>query len=93
MAMQIISDTINNSTEVLKDPAVMILFDGFNPNYIVLKAFYWVDNNLLDRSQFFVKSELLTKINKDLTIKGITVPLNYMNLNGSLTINQNQTKE
>lgn len=92
-AMQVISDTIMNSKEVLKDPAVMILFDSFNPNYVVLKAFYWVDNDMLDRSQFYVKSDLLAKINSDLSEKGITVPQNYMNLNGSLNINQNKNKE
>lgn len=92
-AMQIISETINSSIEVLKDPKILILFDEFNPNYIVLKAFYWVDNNMLERSQFDVKSDLLVKINKDLSDKGITVPLNYMNLRGNLTINQNKTKE
>ncbi|MBE2255306.1 MAG: mechanosensitive ion channel [Ignavibacteria bacterium] len=92
-AMQVISDTIMNSKEVLKDPAVMILFDSFNPNYVILKAFYWVDNDMLDRSQFYVKSDLLAKIYSDLSEKGITVPQNYMNLNGSLNINQNKNKE
>lgn len=81
-ATQIIMKVVDNTKEIIKEPSPMIIMDSFNPSYVVLKVLYWVDNNLLDRSQFLVKSDLMQNINSELKKNGINMPISSMFVRG-----------
>jgi small conductance mechanosensitive channel len=81
-ATQIIMKVVDDTKEIIKEPAPMIIMDSFNPSYVVLKVLYWVDNNLLDRSQFLVKSDLMQNINSELKNNGINMPISSVMVRG-----------
>lgn len=81
-ATQVIMKVVESTKEVIKDPAPMIIMDSFNPNYVILKVLFWVDNNLLDRSQFLVKSDLMQNINAELKKNNINMPISSMFIKG-----------
>lgn len=81
-ASKVIMGVVENTKEVITDPAPMIIMDSFNPNYVVLKVLFWVDNNLLDRSQFLVKSDLMQNINSELKKNSINMPISSMFVRG-----------
>lgn len=93
-ATEIISDVINSSKEILKKPAPMVIMDSFKPDYGVLKVFYWVNNELLNRSQFIVKSDVIERIASELIKGGINLPIKSIQIKDTgKPLNVNLIKE
>ncbi len=79
-AVQVLHDLLASNEEVLKDPPPDVLLDNFGSSSINIIVRFWVNNNVLDRSQFDVKSDVIRMTKEKFDEAGIDIPFDILQL-------------
>lgn len=79
-AVQVVHELLKSNEEILKEPAPEVLIDNFGSSSINIIVRFWVNNNVLNRSQFDVKSDVIRMTKEKFDEVGIDIPFDILQL-------------
>ena len=79
-AVQAISEVIRDNKNALDEPPPDILVEEFGASSINIKVRFLVDNDVIERSQFDVKSDLIREVKQKFDKEGIDIPFDILQL-------------
>ena len=79
-AVQAIGEVIKANKNTLDDPGPDILVDEFGSSSINIKVRFWVDNDVIERSQFDVRSDIIRELKTKFDSDEIDIPFDILQL-------------
>lgn len=79
-AVTAIQSVLIANAEVLDEPAYEVLISEFGSSSIKIIVRFWVDNKILERSQFDVKSDVIKQVKAKLDAEEIDIPFDILQL-------------